>query len=258
MDNSETHAKAIKLGNELVKLLDLDRGGNTLARWMAYYIAEQIALAEAAVGAEKAKAETNCFNTILKLWQHRSSMPRGMRPFENFDAIFRVLERLDPEAPGGFYRDLWEPEIEAEANSTEAIASVITAVDKAARVLIEQAVSLASSSACSERDQAMLDNGDLEEDDIGMVLIKEFSRFGNRKDLTPEMIREREIERIGRRIETLDWFEDAAKKLRSMLASELSRLEEDVTGPVGEAGVGAACAIIVEQADDSPGGRGGD
>jgi len=36
MDNSATHAKAIKLGNELVKVLDLEPGGDTLTRWMAH------------------------------------------------------------------------------------------------------------------------------------------------------------------------------------------------------------------------------
>lgn len=227
MDNSETHAKAIRLGNELVKFLELERGGNTLARWMAHYIAEQMMLAETTVGSEKAVAEANCFNTILKLWKHRSSMPVGMRPFEEFDAIFRVLERLDPQGSGGFYRELWESQVVPEPDSIESIASMIMAVDKAARVLIEQAVSLAACSACDEADEAMLGDGDLGDDDMGIVLIRELTRFTDRRELTPEMIREREIERIRRRIETLDWFEEAAKGLRKLLTSEITRLEQE-------------------------------
>lgn len=227
MDNSETHAKAIRLGNELVKILELEQGGNTLARWMAHYIAEQMTLAETAVGSEKTLAEANCFNTILKLWQHRASMPMGMRPFENFDAIFRVLERLDPQGLGGFYRELWETQVVPEPDSIESIVSMITAVDKAARVLIEQAVSLAARSACDEADEAMLGDGDLGGDNMGIVLMRALTKFTDRKELTPEMIREREIERIRRRIETLDWFEEASKGLRKLFASEMTRLEQE-------------------------------
>ncbi len=227
MDNSETHAKAIRLGNELVKLLELERGGNTLARWMAHYIAEQMTLVDKAEEPDKAEAEANCFNTILKLWQHRRSMPMGIRPFENFDAIFRVLERLDPEESGWFYRELWDPKVVPEPDSIEAIASVITAVDKAARVLIEQAVSLAANTACGEPDKAMLKDGDILDDSADTDLIKQLMRFGINEKLTPELIREREIDRIRRRIETLDWFEEASKELRTLLASEITRLEKE-------------------------------
>lgn len=227
MDNSETHAKAIRLGNELVKFFELERGGNTLARWMAHYIAEQMMLAETAVGSEKAAAEANCFNTILKLWQHRSSIPTGMRPFENFDAIFRVLERLDPQGSVGFYRELWESQVVPEPDSIESIVSLITAVDKAARVLIEQAVSLAACSACDETEEAMLGDGDLGDDNMGIILMRELTKYTDRKELTPEMIREREIERIRRRIETLDWFEEASKGLRKLFTSEMTRLEQE-------------------------------
>lgn len=227
MDNSETHAKAIRLGNELVKLMELERGGNTLARWMAHYIAEQMTLADKSEGMEKAEAEANCFNTILKLWRHRASMPMGMRPFENFDAIFRVLERLDPQGSGGFYRELWDPNVVPEPDSIEAIAAVITAVDRAARVLIEQTVSLAASTACGETDKAMLSDGDISDDSADIDLIRQLTRFGVHEELTPEMIRKMEINRIRRRIETLDWFEEASKGLRKLLVSEITRLEQE-------------------------------
>lgn len=228
MDNSETHAKAIRLGNELVKLLELERGGNTIARWMAHYLSEQMVLAETAVGSERVLAQANCFNTILKLWQHRSSMPIGMRPFEGFEGICRVLERLDPEGSGGFYRDIWPSEVVHEPNSIESIASVITAVDKAARVLIEQAVSLAAKTACGENDEAMLNDGDLESGSADIKTVKKLMGFWRDEELTPEMIRERAIGRIKNRIETLDWFENASKGLRKLFNSELLRLEQNL------------------------------
>ncbi len=80
----------------MVKELGLDPGVDTLARWMAHYIAEQLIIIESSTGREKAKAEKECFDTILKLWQHRSVYPNGLRfLMKALNLIFRVLERLD-------------------------------------------------------------------------------------------------------------------------------------------------------------------
>ncbi|NGM85257.1 hypothetical protein G5B47_22905 [Paenibacillus sp. 7124] len=38
-----------------------------------------------------------CFESILKLWEHHSNLPNGVQPFQRFDSIFRVIERLDPD-----------------------------------------------------------------------------------------------------------------------------------------------------------------
>lgn len=83
MDSSATRTKAINLGNELVNALDLEPGGNTLTRWMAHYLAEQITLVETTSGALKTAAEDRCFKTVLALWQQRSSLPSGRRPLED-------------------------------------------------------------------------------------------------------------------------------------------------------------------------------
>ena len=95
--------RAISLGNEIVKELKLEPGGNTLSRWMAHYIAEKIAASENMEGAEKSDAELKCFETILSLWQHLSAFPDGRRPFESFEPIFRALGCLDPESTDPFY-----------------------------------------------------------------------------------------------------------------------------------------------------------
>ncbi len=71
-DDSEMKEQVISLGKALVKELELEPGVDTLARWMAHYIAEQIAIAENATDDKKVEAESRCFETILKLWQHRS------------------------------------------------------------------------------------------------------------------------------------------------------------------------------------------
>lgn len=93
--SSEIQKRAINLGKELVKELELEPGVDTLSKWMAHYISEQIAIAENSTGEEKEKAKQKCFNTILKLWERRDRLPNGSRPFEDFEQIFQVLKKID-------------------------------------------------------------------------------------------------------------------------------------------------------------------
>ncbi len=83
-------------GEQLVKELGLARESSTLARWMAHYIAERIALAQNARGAEKASLQRECYDAILKLWKHRRFLP-SKRPLESFEPILEVLGTLDDE-----------------------------------------------------------------------------------------------------------------------------------------------------------------
>lgn len=61
MEDSETRAKAISSGKELVRLLELGPRGNFLARWMAHYLAEQLVKAESSDGEEKRAARGRSF-----------------------------------------------------------------------------------------------------------------------------------------------------------------------------------------------------
>lgn len=90
----------MELGRELVEELEHDAGPevDTLSRWMAHYIAELIIKAETASADNKQSALEECADAILKLWDHRHSMPKGTRPFESIESIQRALESLDPES----------------------------------------------------------------------------------------------------------------------------------------------------------------
>src|SRR6266568_861860 len=93
----EIHQRAIRLGKALVHELEPDGSVDTLSRWMAHYIAEQLVILEDS--SSDMGAKQRCFDTILKVWQHRAELPDGCRPFENFEPIFQVLNRLgDNEA----------------------------------------------------------------------------------------------------------------------------------------------------------------
>lgn len=127
----------MNLGKALVKELNLDPRVDTLARWMAHYIAEQIERAENSTGAEKKEAEERCFETILKLWNHRSSFPKGSRPFENFEPIIRTLARLDPENEHHFFFENRKEKKDGVPEEVQKWLDIADGIDEAARVWLK-------------------------------------------------------------------------------------------------------------------------
>lgn len=70
MESSEVQKRSIELGKAIVEVLGLQRSNDTLSRWMAHYIAEQISKVEHTTGTEKEEKKECCWNTILKLEKH--------------------------------------------------------------------------------------------------------------------------------------------------------------------------------------------
>lgn len=87
----------LDLGRKIADELGDELNQDTLSRWMGHYIAELVKSVENAPASNRAELSAQCCNEILKLWSHRSSLPGQMRPFQNFDSVFRVLESLDPD-----------------------------------------------------------------------------------------------------------------------------------------------------------------
>lgn len=88
----------INLGKLLIRQLNL--GDDSLSSWIAHYIAELIEKAETSKGIAKEKAQTECLDTILKLWANRQKFSHNYRPLEDFEPVFRTLAKLDPEKRG--------------------------------------------------------------------------------------------------------------------------------------------------------------
>lgn len=103
MENSLTQKKIIDLGKSIVKELDLDPGVDTLAKWMAHYIAAKIELAENLAGEGKVTAEKECFEAILKLWEHRWSIPSNKPFLKDFEPLLETLDKLNPNKEMPFY-----------------------------------------------------------------------------------------------------------------------------------------------------------
>jgi hypothetical protein len=188
-DESEMNKHALELGQSLVDELGLEDGVDTLSRWMAHYVAEQMAIAERASDEKKKAAGRRCFETILKLWERRASYPQGKRPFERFEAVFKALESL---APGNGPRrsvpswtrpekgdDGLQPEVKKWLDTAQA-------VDDSANTLIRYCLAQAYDSAATDEVEAWIQRST----DIGLgddtAIITQLSALGEEFDTGDE------------------------------------------------------------------------
>jgi len=89
----------LELGKHLVSELGLEDSNDTLGRWMARRVAELMTAAkEAKNKAERAVAEERAVETILKLWEHRPTLPDQAYPLAQFREILELLSKLTPDA----------------------------------------------------------------------------------------------------------------------------------------------------------------
>jgi hypothetical protein len=128
----------LQLGKRIVDELGRDPRVDTLACWMAHYIAELIQAAETAAAEERPAKLKHCADAILDFWKHRFELPSGKRPFEDFEAIMRALESLDPREDGWrYFRPARLEEAGAETNAaTRKWLETAYGLDYTARVLI--------------------------------------------------------------------------------------------------------------------------
>ena len=124
MENSKAQDKILTLGKVIVKELELDPGVDTLAKWMAHYIAEKIVLAERLTGNKKKQAEEDCFDIISKFWEHRWSIPHRKPFLQDFEPLFETLDKLNPNKIISFFLPpqlIFEMEEEIKISETNEI-----------------------------------------------------------------------------------------------------------------------------------------
>jgi hypothetical protein len=97
MGLSKPPEDVLGLGRHLVRELGFEEGVDTLGRWMAHHLAELIDKAENGVTpAERSKARKSATETILKVWEHRASLPRKAYPLAPYEELLKLLDRLRP------------------------------------------------------------------------------------------------------------------------------------------------------------------
>lgn len=232
MENSEIQKRTIKLGENLVKALGVDTSVDTLSRWMAHYIAEQMSIAKKAKGKEKIRAEQQCFETILKLWQHRSHLPAGIRPFESFDPILRALERFDPDNKQPyFYQSQGSPKKnksnKKESDDVQMWLDIAQGIDQAARIWLEFVFRQAALIATDKTTITWLENAIVEssENEVSIIVRLTDARLEDVGDVGVQEQKAKQ-DKLKLRIEQLDSFNKFSQTLRAMFVDELNAISQ--------------------------------
>lgn len=203
MESSKiTNQEVINLGKAIIAELGMEIECNTPARWLVHYIAENIHRAENSIGKDKDIAEINCVDAILKLWHHRSELPRSIRPFADFDSVFRGLSRLNSSGRGHYYNEFsqFEQEIDNdESSETKQWVKVALAVDRAAKELVLESFEVAAQAALTEKSKNILQQvPESAGDDIKIML----SFVGEVNDETK--LRENEVAEVKSKIQKVE------------------------------------------------------
>jgi hypothetical protein len=236
MESLEMKKQVISLGKTLVQELGLEPGFDTLSKWMAHYIAEQITTAENATGDAKAAAEKRCFETVLKLWQHQSSFPNDRRPFKNFEAIFRVLDRLDPESPRYYYfqdrapQQIEDDDMKARADEGRLWIDAALTVDGAARALIDFVLKQAAQKAADDKTKTWIKNAanlPSSSEDLAVIIRLLPPNQDDQEEDAIERLRKDQRESFRSKIEKLDAFVKVSKSVRGALVKEIRKISKD-------------------------------
>lgn len=92
--SKHSEEEILKLGKKLIKELELVYSVNTLARWMAHYLAELITNIEnTELGEEKQKLKKECCDIILDIWGKRERIPIE-KPTDRLKPIIDVISLL--------------------------------------------------------------------------------------------------------------------------------------------------------------------
>jgi hypothetical protein len=154
-----TNQEVINLGKAIISELGMGIECDTPARWLVHYIAENIHKSENNQGDAKEIAEKNCIDAIFKLWHHRSELPRGIKPFADFDSAFRGLSKLDDSSQRPYYNQFSQFEVEideSESEESKRWVEVAISIDKAAKTLVSESFELAANAALTEKSKKIL------------------------------------------------------------------------------------------------------
>jgi hypothetical protein len=213
-----------KLGDKLVAQLDLSQSHDLLSRWMAHYVAQLIAAADAAPrGKARTAAQKACAAAILELWSHRADLYRDRAPLGAIEPIMRTLAALDPEAPRPFhFREILGIELPLGDKQARQWFELARDLDFASRLLIDFLIRRAAEDAIDQtvdwiaaaRAAGLLDGADIR---LTAALADKLGQA--------RLDREAEARRLKSQLERLSGFLGAANGLKTVLMAELAALE---------------------------------
>ena len=243
MDTFPRFEEVLALGRKLVDELGKRPRVDTLAGWMAHYVAELIDGAANAPPEERGAAGRECFEAILKLWDHRAVLPDGRRPFEKLEPVMRAFESLDPNADTPRYFGLARRAMGSgeESAATQSVLDFVNCVDDAARITIAYALVEAARPALDECKElaAMAEEAEVDTGLAGIVVSFISKKAGQEQESERADSERREV---AERIERLESFAELAARVSDDLRERLDALvsPQDVSGDGanGESGNG--------------------
>lgn len=192
---------------------------------MTHYISGLISRAGTLTGPERTAAQRECFEAILALWQHRSKLPNGSRPFEDLEPVFRAIESLDPESDMPRYYPSARPGTgeAVETSEQEKWLALADGLDRAARMLIGYFLTSASRGAIDKSAEWVkaaeaLNAGD----SVPEIIIRSISTRSDLQKKTNPNDRERKI--LTERMRKLNAFVELARSLTNDLQEHLDSL----------------------------------
>ena len=226
MDERIRSDSVLALGKKIVDEFDVDQPVDTLSRWMGHYIAEKIEDAETVTDESRDRKMAECKDAILKLWAHRSELPDGKRPFEDFEPIFRVLKSLDLDdtTPRYFRQEILVVDENDEGAQTKQWLKTASRLDYAARILIRYCLAMAARDAVDKsRDWVPLAEAIAEEEntDIDINIIS--SIMNDIDAMDSDISDDPKKKKIEDLLKKLEAFTDFSSMLSSHFRQQLER-----------------------------------
>lgn len=191
MENSEIRQQTILLGKAIVEELEQSPSIDTLGQWMAHYIAELITKAEHATPENKEIYESECFDTIIKLWTHINKIPNFDTPLRTFENIENMLDQITSDNPYRYF----PPKYEDEKNVYLLLAKK---VDSLGKEIVKLAFEIAISEA-SEQEKKWLQFDMLNEVTTIkrlMIMYQDDTETLSSKDKTLKIDKKRFLEKV--------------------------------------------------------------
>jgi hypothetical protein len=126
---------------------------DTLGRWMAHYIAERMASLEQKSGSERAIADAEVADLILRLWSLRRQLPGSRLPLAEVDEVEAAIVRLAPGRRPWAYFGAFSADTEPSMEETETSTTAAMLVDRLSGDLVHGLIGLAA--ALAEEDDAV-------------------------------------------------------------------------------------------------------
>lgn len=91
----------LSLGRKLVRELELEHTCETLSKWLAHYLAEQMVVVETTKSQkQRSSAQKKCCELILKIWEQRHTLPYGAKPLGRIEEALKTLVAMQSQQDG--------------------------------------------------------------------------------------------------------------------------------------------------------------